>query len=449
MRHTNAEALSSEALAGEISRRFVARAVQRLSRDLPQLNRSVLRASERELHRRLTEVWRPCVTVRFNAYRGAFLAIRGPAAIGVVQQAFLAREAAKLPEEFPELKRLSARLASQWQRNACEIIKRFKRDRALIARRLCSSRPLGRLRAMRIGLSDAHDGGRTVALLRFERGCVIYKPRRGDADRAWMALVEWAIDEIPALKLKTAWVLRRPGYCWMEYMRPSRCRTDAQLDAYFYRAGALLCLAQLTGIVDCHKENVAVAGSQPVLVDAEARLDRGRSSAVRGSNDHYDPVRTGWLPHGRGISPLEKTDARARARIVAGYTTMWNSLLRERARRASLRRRLQRWSRIAWRLVLRPTSDYAAICAASLHPALMQSRDRRRDAIEQWLRSTPRSADHIEEEIRALHNLDIPRFYSDPAGDAELPDVALLGDYVQAIEAALHSGPASSAPSLQ
>ena len=79
----------------------------------------------------------------------------------------------------------------------------------------------------------------------------------------------------PPLAIRLPVIIERAGFTWVHEVRPGDCPDDAAVEAYFYRAGALLRLAQALGSTDLHHENFVPAPDQPVLVDLETVLAPG------------------------------------------------------------------------------------------------------------------------------------------------------------------------------
>lgn len=124
---------------------------------------------------------------------------------------------------------------------------------------------------IRPGLSDAHGAGRTVARLEFESGgSLYYKPRCVDMEAGFAQFIQWFNGhdhDIPPLR--ALWVLRRPGYGWMEEAQRAPCADSCALARFHRRQGAILALGDLFQAVDFHCENLVASGEQPVLVDLE------------------------------------------------------------------------------------------------------------------------------------------------------------------------------------
>jgi class II lanthipeptide synthase len=131
----------------------------------------------------------------------------------------------------------------------------------------------GEVVEVRSGLSDPHDGGRTVALVRFESGLrVVYKPRPLGLEAAFHRFVTWWNRQAGRPALFAPRVLDRGDYGWMEFVAHEGCADREAAGRYWERAGALIALAGLLDATDLHCGNVIAQGEQPVLVDLETLL---------------------------------------------------------------------------------------------------------------------------------------------------------------------------------
>jgi lantibiotic modifying enzyme len=161
---------------------------------------------------------------------------------------------------------VSAHQPREWRR-------RLAADRRQLQASIGCGRPLGRVLAVREGLSDPHDGGRTVALVRFASGVrVVYKPRPVGLEAAFQHFLQWWNRRAGGLELLTPQVVDRGAHGWMEHVRQEQCHEAGAVGRYYERAGALIALAGLLDATDLHCGNVVACGEYPVLVDLETLL---------------------------------------------------------------------------------------------------------------------------------------------------------------------------------
>lgn len=211
-------------------------------------------------------------------------------------------EARRIWAEYPVLAGQAARLLDAWT-NA----------RAAFARDLAADLPaltaafggLGAVAGVRFGSEETHRGGRTVALVRFERGTLVYKPRSLAVDQCFDRLLGWfnASGGVPH-PLRRIRLLDRGDRGWSEYAEPAPCAPE-RLPAFFWRMGALLALTHAVHGYDLHADNVIAAGADPVVVDLEALFHTEGTQPVARRARLGDPaaerlaasvLRTGLLP---------------------------------------------------------------------------------------------------------------------------------------------------------
>ena len=181
----------------------------------------------------------------------------------------LSHELAGFFLDYPVLARQLALLAATWVEWQAELFSRVRADRAIIAREFLRGGDPGRLDQIG-GLSDRHDGGRRVVLLRFESGLrLIYKPREIGLERAFHEFVSWTRSRGLQSAPRALKVVERPGYGWVECVNHEALSDPREVAQYYRRAGSLVCLAFALRGKDLHMENVIATRSGPVIVDAE------------------------------------------------------------------------------------------------------------------------------------------------------------------------------------
>ncbi|MFB6176877.1 MAG: type 2 lanthipeptide synthetase LanM [Halobaculum sp.] len=205
--------------------------------------------------------------------------------------------------EFAVAARLLVTVVRQWREATRELCVRLDADHGSIASMLGVDR-LGPVTGVDPGSGDAHNRGRTVTILDFEAGRVVYKPRSVAPERGFfrfLSTVTDALTELPAFP--TPDVIERDGYGWMEHVASGSFSDLAAVGTYYERAGALTWLLTLLGTTDLHAENLIAADESPVVVDAETVIppttepsgtftdDRIRVAAIQSS-----PLRSSLVP---------------------------------------------------------------------------------------------------------------------------------------------------------
>jgi type 2 lantibiotic biosynthesis protein LanM len=179
----------------------------------------------------------------------------------------------RLFEQKPVLLRLIAVLIRQWIDTTGEFVARLGSDLPAVRRELIKASAPAKIVEIRSGVSDPHNAGRAVMIVRFADGaCVVYKPKDLRLDVAWRALVERLNGAGAPVALKTAQALSRTGYGWSEFIEHAGCADAADCDTFFRRAGAWLALLHCFVATDIHQENMIAVGDHPVPIDLETIL---------------------------------------------------------------------------------------------------------------------------------------------------------------------------------
>jgi type 2 lantibiotic biosynthesis protein LanM len=220
----------------------------------------------------------------------------------------------RLFREYPVLARYLATRLSQWVEAAWEFLLRLEADQSQLEIRFNQGEPLGFVIKLDPGLSDPHRAGRTALGVHFAAGVrLIYKAKRIAPEAAYWNLLGWINRTAGLAPLRTLQVLDGGEYGWVEEIRHASCQDQRSVEAYYYRAGMLVCLIYALEGNDGHNENLIAAGEHPVLIDHETLLQpRIRSFGPPGEEGplflacqffHDDSVfRTGLLPR-REIRP--------------------------------------------------------------------------------------------------------------------------------------------------
>jgi type 2 lantibiotic biosynthesis protein LanM len=179
----------------------------------------------------------------------------------------------RLFRKYPVLARYLATRLCQWVKTAREFLLRLEADQTELEQHFNQGKPLGSVINLEPGLSDRHRAGRTALRVHFAAGVkLIYKPKMIAAEAAYWDLLRWLNRNTDQPALRTLHVLARCEYGWVEEIESFPCRNLHDVEAYYHRAGMLLCLIYALEGGDCHCENLIAAGEHPVLIDHETLL---------------------------------------------------------------------------------------------------------------------------------------------------------------------------------
>jgi type 2 lantibiotic biosynthesis protein LanM len=379
---------------------------------------------------------------------------------------------------YPVLARMLGQTAVDAADAVVELAARLHADRERLTAGLFAGVGPGALVRVELGRGDAHQGNRSVAVLHFEGGAVVYKPRPLDQHALLDEAVAWLDGLVPGLGPRTPRTVRGEGYGWLEFIEHRWCDSITAADRFYRRQGALLALLYVMDGTDVHYENLIACGDQPVLVDAETLLHSGLPFAMTVGDDPAARAlaasvhRTGLLPYlligdngAMDLSALGRTEggqypsdvlclegvgtdemrvvrapvagatglnqplsgahpagqADHRAALLAGFRAGYEAIALHRDELLDEDGFLTRWSRFPARLLVRPTRLYTTLLEESTHPDLLRDA-LARDAVFAllWTESAGDGARQrlIEEEIADLWRGDVPVFFHRPAQTA-------------------------------
>ncbi len=283
--------------------------------------------------------------------------------------------------------------------------------------------------SLRPGLSDAHHGRRRVARVAFADGrALYYKPRPPALEAGLVRVADWLARDGCPLTPRFPRLLDCGDHGWSEAVAENP-PDGAAAATFFLRLGALAALIGACGGTDCHRENIVAAGEHPVLVDAEPLLHPRIAASPDFSiaaTEIFPRILAG--PGGQtifcpGFDGLPNTPAMPRladhhGQVRAGAAAMADVLqTRADAFCSIVLPRLAACGR--GRVILRPTSMYAAVMSASLAPRHIADADARH-ALFRRLRAYDDPEidavgwDRIHAcEVAALERGDIPWFCAD------------------------------------
>ena len=413
------------------------------------------------LQRTLEWITRPSFDLEWSSFTLALEALRLtlPGAPATTEK-FLGKEPidrlSSFFNKFPALAGLWSIAISQWRDYAAEILVRAVADEGAIARAFFDGKSVGGIRDLKLGLSDRHNNGRSVALVTFESGRVIYKPRSGTSEAAWDSFQGLMNENGFRPPLKNARVLRRRNYHWMEYIAPGSCADAAAAGRFYRRLGGLIAAAYLLNAVDCHRENLIAAGEYPVLVDVDALWHVSSVTTTQSATDLL--YRTGFFPNSNPESLQSRSSALGKPatgthlahidgrpelpadyaeQIVAGFAAGRRSLVGTSTRRASFLQRLRRIRSEERRWIYLATEKYAAIIRASIQPGALSSATTRADLIRGLCARPSASLSVLRAEIAALERLDVPYFTRKSSERMPAVTSSLPGELSEAIRNAL------------
>ncbi|MEH1992173.1 type 2 lanthipeptide synthetase LanM family protein [Nostoc sp.] len=176
-------------------------------------------------------------------------------------------------QEYSVLARLIATAVDFWVEATEEFLRRLASDWLKIQETFQGNVELGQVVAIKSALSDSHNRGRSVIIVKFASGLkLVYKPKDLGLEQAYFELLAWLNEQDISLPFKLLKVINCSTHGWMEFAEALPCQDQEEIKRFYQRAGIMLCLIYVLRGTDCHYENLIACGEQPVLVDLETLL---------------------------------------------------------------------------------------------------------------------------------------------------------------------------------
>ena len=181
--------------------------------------------------------------------------------------------------KYPEVRREAVKALQRWADHVAAVCIAFGRDQDEIA----SLFPAGVCllpTELELDSGDAHANGKTVAIIQLdgiER--LVYKPRAGQAERAFAAAVDWANANGFEPSLSAVRVCDKRSHSWVRATAFGSCASIEEVRQFYQRLGGLIALGYALSITDLHRGNLIAAGAHPIVVDLET-LQHSRLAAA-------------------------------------------------------------------------------------------------------------------------------------------------------------------------
>jgi type 2 lantibiotic biosynthesis protein LanM len=380
--------------------------------------------------------------------------------------------------EYPVLARQLVIRIDQWVQFCLEFVQHLCVDwKAIRSTFICQKDDVELVHVHR-AMSPSHPGIRGVLIAKFSSGAqVVYKPWPVAVDVHFQELLTWLNNRRDHAPFRTLAVLDRDTYGWIEFIAPENCASDAQVRSFYERQGGYLALLYTLEAIDFRFQNVIAAGEQPILIDLDtlfhvrakgielydpgqpalntmthsvlrvgllpqrsgsnAESEGADFSGLGGPAGQLTPERVPYweavgtdemrlaykrtvMPGGQNRPTLKDTDIDVlnyADAITAGFTTMYQLLLKYRQQLLADNGPLARFADDEVRVIVRPGLTYGLLLH-SYHPDVLRDaldRDRFFDWLWVEVERRPYLAQVIPAEREDLQNGDMPIFRTRPA----------------------------------
>jgi type 2 lantibiotic biosynthesis protein LanM len=221
-------------------------------------------------------------------------------------------------EKYPLISSLQEQLLQQLTAFNTELQNHILADADSLAQLFNNNQPIGFPLKISTNQGDVHNNGKSTAIVEFTSGLkIVYKPRSGAMDVAFNTFIVQIAKET-GIDLKTARVLHRGDYFWMEYIGHLQVANAYGLSEYYTQCGALLAIVFLLGGTDFHFENIIANCNHPILIDLECLF--GATAEMQ--EGMYTINNTGLVPAniylGGQDAPIDNSGLGAWGRQVSG-----------------------------------------------------------------------------------------------------------------------------------
>lgn len=163
-----------------------------------------------------------------------------------------------------------------------------------------------KINSIESNLSDYHNSGQSVLILEFaNKSKIVYKPKSLSIDYCYNKFLQWVNDHGFSRRFKLLRILHMGNkeYGYSEFIEYNGCKIETEIEEFYFKSGALLCIFHLLRATDCHFENFIAHGHDIILVDCETLLQPNAKSAktnkisTNAYPEYFNSVlRTGFLP---------------------------------------------------------------------------------------------------------------------------------------------------------
>ncbi|WP_101723597.1 type 2 lanthipeptide synthetase LanM [Eggerthella timonensis] len=130
------------------------------------------------------------------------------------------------------------------------------------ARKLC-------IEELAMEQGDTHAKGKSVVVIRFNEGSIVYKPRNLKIERCFDRIVQYFNDSEMILDIKMPSSIYKNDFTLSEFIEQKPCVSKEEVERYYIRYGQLLAMMYLCNGSDMHYENIISNAEYPIAVDLE------------------------------------------------------------------------------------------------------------------------------------------------------------------------------------
>lgn len=182
-------------------------------------------------------------------------------------------------DKYPLLKEYSEKKINQLAEYITEIISNLNKDKNIIENTFGFN--CEKILNIKLGTGDTHNNGKSVTILEFPSGKIVYKPHDLSSDIIFNNIVNWVNNKNKLkINLNSLKVINYTDYGWQQFVDYNECINITSIQNYYYRAGCFLGLFYSLGTSDIHYENLVVDGEYPYFIDLETLFSINNSGQI-------------------------------------------------------------------------------------------------------------------------------------------------------------------------
>jgi len=152
-----------------------------------------------------------------------------------------------------------------------------------------------KIRNLTIGLSDPHNGGRSVIAVEIDDVSHIdflYKPKNIGPENLFRKILSSLCDFNIPWCFRDVISLDCGDHGWVESIPFKSVTNECDIEDYYKKVGVVLCLAYILKLTDLHAENIVAHGDTPYILDMEAMFH----PLFMRENSTFTVLDTGLIP---------------------------------------------------------------------------------------------------------------------------------------------------------
>ncbi|UJS29015.1 type 2 lantipeptide synthetase LanM (plasmid) [Macrococcoides canis] len=172
-------------------------------------------------------------------------------------------------EKYPTLLRLLTVRTVNLITSFNEIIERTDSHSNEILTFLESENKVLYLKDIILSSGDSHNNGRSVAILFFKQGKLVYKPKNLYIVKEITNFLKKFTYDFELIDLYFPKGIYENEFCFEEYISYNPCNNEEEIERFYKRYGYLVAFSYIFGVTDLHLENLVAKGEYPVIIDLE------------------------------------------------------------------------------------------------------------------------------------------------------------------------------------